>query len=428
MRRMDVRKKGKTRGCCGSTELGIVALRRSWREIFCEKRRTRTKQEKTGAGLSSVAKVGALAVNCAAWQERSGGMSRTHRGVMRKSSPCQCATQIVFRIAVMAGKIWTSQTEDGFHLGCRYMHAQQFSSEPQIDDAPVRLGKVLANMPTLRPALIDAGGSLGSNRGRLFPNAREMVRDIPHRSCRLLGYQLRGRMQQVMGGTGEERMSFHNLYPRSITGDRASLALLIGEACQSSQMTPVGAGQVASVGACQLLTNSSGHDRLQGCAANANPSLEMARAALEHDTRFMAIGSHELQDIVSGVIEIEENVAGVILLGIGKKIYVITLMVTCAQKAHHRSTHQLTSTPKPFSWTRLTCGAVNQVDEVEIIRHGRELAADSVRGKKESTVEHEYENAIKAPGNYNDFSASGCNPLKPVSQPRGSLQPFPLSR
>jgi hypothetical protein len=34
------------RGCCGSTGMGIVAPKRSWREIFCEKLGTDTKEKK----------------------------------------------------------------------------------------------------------------------------------------------------------------------------------------------------------------------------------------------------------------------------------------------------------------------------------------------------------------------------------------------
>jgi hypothetical protein len=338
-------------------------------------------------------------------------MSRTHRAGRRQSSPCQSTTQIVFRIAVMAGKIWTSQTENRFHLGCRYVHGQQFSSQPQIDDAPVRLGKALPNMPTFGPALINAGGSLGSNRGGLIAYARARVGSVPHSRRRLLCYHRRGRMQQVLAGAGEDGMSLNNLYPRSVTGGRASLELVIGEARQSSQVTPVGAGQVASVGVRQLLTDSRRHGRFQGCGTDANPSLQMAWAALEHHRRLMAIGSHELKDIGSGVIEVDQNVAGVALLGIGQKIYVITLMIACAQKAHHRSTHQLTSIPKPFSWTRLSCGAMNQADEVESIRHGRELAADSVRGKKESTIEHGHEDAIEGPATTMSFQRTARTPL-----------------
>jgi hypothetical protein len=62
-------------------------------------------------------------------------------------------------------------------------------------------------------------------------------------------------------------------------------------------------------------------------------------------------------------------------------------------------------------------------DEVESIRHGRELAADSVPGKKESAIEHGDENAIEAPRNYNEFSVNGNNPLNSVSQSRGAPHP-----
>jgi hypothetical protein len=121
-----------------------------------------------------------------------------------------------------------------------------------------------------------------------------------------------------------------------------------------------------------------------------------------------------------GVIEVNENVAGIALIGIGQKIYVITLLVTGAQKAHHRSTPQLTGIPQSLSRARLSCGAVNQADEVERIRHGRELAADSVPGKKESAIEHGDENAIETPRNYNVYSADGNSPLNSVSQSRGA--------
>jgi hypothetical protein len=59
----------------------------------------------------------------------------------------------------------------------------------------------------------------------------------------------------------------------------------------------------------------------------------MARAGLQHHTRLMAISTHAGKDIGRGVIEVNQNVAGVVLLGIGQKIDVITLLVTCAQKA-----------------------------------------------------------------------------------------------
>ena len=351
-----------------------------------------------------------------------GGVNRAHGERDRKSGPCQSALQIVLRIAMTARKIWASQADDSFHLDRGYVHGEQFSGDPGIDNAPIGTRKALVNVPTLKPALIDAGGSLGTNRSRWIADTGETVGRISCRSSRRLCYHLRGQMQQVLSGAGEDCTSFNNLYPRSLTRGRASLELLVGKARQSAQVTGAGASQVAAVSVSQVLTDSRRHDRFQGCGADANPSLEMARAGLEHHTWLMAISAHAGKDMGSGVIQIEENIAGIAMLGIGQQIDVIPLTVACAQKAHHSSTHQLTTIPKPFSWTRLSCGTMNQADEVEIIGHGRELAADSVRGEEESAIEHGLENESEAPRHYNDFSANGNDPLNSVSQPRGALQ------
>jgi hypothetical protein len=45
-------------------------------------------------------------------------------------------SQVVHWVAMTAGKIWASQADDSFHLSWRYVQGEQFSSEPQIDDAP----------------------------------------------------------------------------------------------------------------------------------------------------------------------------------------------------------------------------------------------------------------------------------------------------
>ena len=172
---MNGRKKQKPGDAVGRRSGRSSLLSDPGAKVFCENRGRGSKQEETGVGLSSAARVGVGAAGCVAGQERSRGLSRTHRARRRKSSTCQSATQIAFRIAVMAGKIWTSQTENSFHLGCRYVHGQQFSSQPQIDDAPVRLGKAFPNTPTFRPALINAGGSVSRNRGRWIAYARKIV-------------------------------------------------------------------------------------------------------------------------------------------------------------------------------------------------------------------------------------------------------------
>jgi hypothetical protein len=160
-------------------------------------------------------------------------------------------------------------------------------------------------------------------------------------------------------------------------------------------------------------------------------------------------GAHAGKDKGSGVIKIEQNIAGVAMLGKGQQIDVIPLTVACAPKAHDRSRHQLTRIPKPFSRTRLSRGPMNQAEKVEIIRHGRERRiACEVRKNPRSNADS---SAIESPCRYKDFSAISNNPLtsppclspgavqtapspatlpqKPTQSPRGcSAAPLPIIR
>jgi hypothetical protein len=78
----------------------------------------------------------------------------------------------------------------------------------------------------------------------------------------------------------------------------------------------------------------------------------------------------------------------------------------------------MTCIPNSFSRTRFSGEAMNHADEIEIIRHGRELTAHSVPGKKKSAIAHGHDNAIEASRDYNDFSANGNNPLTQCLSPR----------
>jgi hypothetical protein len=65
---------------------------------------------------------------------------------------------------------------------------------------------------------------------------------------------------------------------------------------------------------------------------------------------------------------------------------------------------------------------MDQANEIEIIRHGRQLAANCVQGQKESVIGHGYENAAEGSRDYNRLSANGNNPLNSLSQSRGASQ------
>ena len=373
--------------------------------------------------LAGPPRLSALRVDELTRGARGVDMSRAHRAGSRnrKSRPCQRALQVVHRVAMVAWKIWAAQANDSFHLGWRYVQGEQFSSEPQIDDAPVNLGKTFLNMPTLHPGSINTRGSLRRHRAFLV-DVPTRINPMRRRSRGLLCEGLHGGTQQILSGTGQDGARCDDFDPRSRTGEITACEFLIGETRQPSQVTPVGAGQIATISVSQLLTDGGRYGRFQRSGADANPSLKMTRTSLQHHTRLMAIASHERKNLGSGVIQIEENIAGVAMLGIGQKINIITLKVACTEKAHHRSACQLTRIPNPFSWTEFSGEAMNDADEIEIIRHGRELAAHGVPGKKKSAIAHGHENATKASRGCNDFSANGNNPLNSVSQSRGAPQ------
>ena len=348
---------------------------------------------------------------------------RAHRVGSGKSCLCQSASQVILRVAMLAWKIRASQADNRFHLSRRYADGQQFSSQPQIDDAPVYLGKAFPNVPTLQPTLINTRSPFSSHVGFRTAVPGSLGR-VPH-SCRIQCHRLRGRTQQILGGAGQNRVSLEDFDPRERTGSRPAFELLISKAGQSSQVTPVGAGPVATVSVGQLSADKRGYNRFQRSGADTNPSLEVPRAGLKHHTRLMPISSHPRQHITGGLIQVQKNIAGVVILGEGEKINVKALKVACTQKAHYRSPQQLTNIPHSFAWTRPSCEAMDQANEIELIRHRRQLAMNCMRGNEESAIVHGHEDAQEAPRAYNGFSLNGNNPLNHVSHSKGASQSRP---
>jgi len=195
----------------------------------------------------------------------------------------------------------------------------------------------------------------------------------------------------------------HDLHPGSVATGCAPLGLLIGESSQPTQMTPVGTGQVPSIGAGQLFASSRRHGGFQRGGTEVNPSLEMARTSLEHYTGVMSIGSHALDDRRVGAVEIDQDVAGISVLGVGLDVDVTTLAVAHAQKSHGGGVSQLSGRPKPFARDGPSGGVVNQTDQIDFVGHRRQLTADGLQSDNESTVEHGPNFAIEAGCRTMDF-------------------------
>ena len=211
----------------------------------------------------------------------------------------------------------------------------------------------------------------------------------------------------------------HDLHPGSVAAGCAPLELLIGEPSQPAQMTPVGTAQVPSIDAGQLLAGSRRHSGFQRGAAEVNPSLEMARAGLEHDAGVMSIGPHVLDDGRIGAVEIDQDVARISVLGgVGLDVDVTTLAVAHAQKSHSGSVSQLGGRPKPLTRERLSGGVVNQTDQINFVGHRRELTADGLQSDKESMVEHGSNFAIEVGSSTMDFQRAVSSVLTDCLSPR----------
>ena len=95
------------------------------------------------------------------------------------------------------------------------------------------------------------------------------------------------------------------------------LRLLISKAGQSAQMAPVGAGAVTAIKLRQVPSDRGGDSGWQGCGTDLNPGLPMAGASLQHQAGFVSIGLHTTQHLGIAVIQVDKDVAGVVVLSKG---------------------------------------------------------------------------------------------------------------
>jgi len=77
----------------------------------------------------------------------------------------------------------------------------------------------------------------------------------------------------------------------------------------------------------------------------------MTRAGLDHHARIVAIVAHAVQHASAGMVQIEQNLTGILIPGIGMKIDVETFAVTNAQKSQVGFL-QHPPAPHPFSLQR----------------------------------------------------------------------------
>lgn len=300
-----------------------------------------------------------------------------------KSCACHGASQVVLGIAVAAGKMRTGEAKDGLNLSSGSSLREQVSGDPEIYDAPIRLRKAFANVPSLYTALINRDGLLGVVWAILSgcPVSRG------GRGRRL--YRLPDGIQQRLAARRQTHTGVDESDPWGRAVGCAPCGLLIGESRKAAQVTPVGTGAIATVEMRQVPAGRSRRGRLQRRRAEVNPSLEMAGAGLYHHAGIMSVGTHEVQGRRIGTIQIDQNIAGVLVSGIGVHVNVTPLAVASTQKADGSGAHQLGGRPEAFAGKWAASNVVNQTDQIEIIGHCGQLSANGLPGKKETAVFHD---------------------------------------
>src|SRR5438874_8477055 len=166
-------------------------------------------------------------------------------GQLAKGS-CERATQIILGISVATGKARAAPTQQLRDVRYRCSLSQQFLSDPLVGNTPIGVGKSLWNPQSLQPGPVDVAGRRGGTGDHPFAGER-----IWQRSGSGDGggasYLSLGGLDQQRAVASQPNLRLHDLHPGGVSVALTPEGFLIGEPGQPSQMTPVGAGQVAAI-------------------------------------------------------------------------------------------------------------------------------------------------------------------------------------
>src|ERR1022692_299782 len=305
-----------------------------------------------------------------------------------KSSPREGAAQVVVRMMVTAGEMRAGEPENGLDAGRRRSLRQQVAGDPQIDDAPIGLRKAVGDPPALHTTTVDGAGLRGRDVCNGSPVAGRGGNRGVGRRQRPQWRGGSGRLQQGVGLWRQARTVVQQSDPGSMAARSAPRGLLIGETGESSQMAPVGARRIAAVSMRQPLAGSGRHSWFQRTGTETDPGLKVAGAGLQDHTGSMPMGAHGLPHRWLRGVQVDENIACVLIPRVGVEINIASLAVAGAQKPEGRGTHQLPCAPQPFPRESASALSVNQADQIQFTRHCRQLFRNSLPSQKESPVVH----------------------------------------
>jgi hypothetical protein len=152
-------------------------------------------------------------------------------------------------------------------------------------------------------------------------------------------------------------------------------------------MAPVCASPISTIEMSQMASDLSGQCRCHWPITDTNPNLKMTRTGLDHHTRLMTIGAHCGQHRRLGVIQIDQNIPGILRVCVRSEINIKTLAVASAKKSQGGLIQNLRCRPEPLARERFSSLAMDQSDEVGPRRHGRDLTTNRPPGQRESSIE-----------------------------------------
>ena len=188
--------------------------------------------------------------------------------------------QIVFGIRMAAWEAGAALLQDHFHLVGRQARPQQLLGDPEVGDAPIRVGKTLWNAQASQPRLINSGSGWRSLEWQRSSGVGHVGERLPGPGGQRR-QPARGRLQQPAAVTGQARHGVPQSHPGCQSAGQTPLRFLIRESGQAAHVPPIAAGKIAMIPVRQLAPDGSGHCRWQRLGAHVHPGLEVTGAGLD---------------------------------------------------------------------------------------------------------------------------------------------------
>ena len=249
--------------------------------------------------------------------------------------PRKSALEIVVGPGVEAGKPGAGQLERGLDLLRRNALREHPPGNPQIDNAPVRIGKPLSDSQLFQPRLVNGTGMACVGGAGRVGGSRQ-----PGEGGRGSN-QAGGGLHQAGPSGGQLRTGVAEPDPGWKSGGQAALRFGVGESGEPAHMEPVGAGRIAVVQVGQVARDLGGHGGGEGVWANSHPGLESAGAGFGDHAGLVSAGAHVRNDAGPRRVQVQQDVAGVVGERAGLEEHVVALPVGRAEEADDSGTAKL---------------------------------------------------------------------------------------